>query len=1123
MRRYFVLLLVIALFVNPFPASGMGLVMAQDSPDVPEGNDFAITWKPFVPTNTNTVIRFDNASIKDDLAFLAAIPRSVFTAEDRTFAGSMIFWEPQREGLTQAQLMQNHKQGVDYYLEDWEFITADEEVPTTLIGFDTEDRETYLSEHPADDITSFGVGNPYRTAADIALSGWGFSDTAIIVPVEESYPDVDREIKGELAGTIPSAKPEVIIFEGTKSPSPVDPNFHAFNVKEDYKFIISDMEWFGPFGQDDVNDLTVRGRDPDLQLYDMSLGQVAASEEWNPLSGAFEHLHSYLYNPGEWKSSVTYMPTEEYTMPAIAEDGVGRRFVEDSIAEQIDIFRERVKEGLYPVEPQGPDVIVPKDAFYTITNVLYPGTDIPIPEPAGFYSSQGWFNLTWEGAGNLGLLVRGPSGAEIAADIGTANPKTVNVVDMGSGPYTLSVVALDDTASGADFDLTYRWEEPKKLREGENLASASNGAVLASITNSPLLYMKNGAFPEETLDAMNRLGVTEVIMVDLGGHSDPELVSSSRLPGEPELDITYLDSPEEMYGAIYDRTEQNDIVFTTINPWTYWDIGKGPAGEEEGALYLGPAAYLAAAHGGPVIVTDVHEETAAAQAWHNQYWRTAYLGRYPPSVGCMVLTGRVVYDFLGRMGLDPEGPEQMITVAGQFDIGTSWDRTYVGPAHTGRIMGSPVDAAYWNARNVLYTQLIWANPGVWDEGVQMVSGSYSTVPDGRVIDTPEVTQRFKYPLVQTWTSYQHRFNERGGIWWGAEYTTASGITPFRTASSDPMDAGGVYPDLTVTEDVPHYAEFSGYSNVFVTNHEKTMDNINSGTVLWMEVMHGGSGGSGVVGVWGDNRENNPWRGYENGGSTFEPDTVAMSFNTGIDYIPNPLPTTRGHDGVIIAIAQQLRTGHASGYDFDNDFENLHSMGFNGGSCLIANTYMHLSMVRHGMSYQVIDPWLTSWYSAFAMEMFMRDIAKGTTVGEAYSNGIGHVGILYLEDQWWWDIFENVIYYGDPGLRMWSPEYSWEEPAVVDSSVSIEGHAVNVAGEHPNSIFETGWILGLFLLVIVIAVVMVILKKKQPDQYAMLLSYIPKRVLEEAVDAVVEEDEVEKPKKPRARKVKKATT
>ena len=93
--------------------------------------------------------------------------------------------------------------------------------------------------------------------------------------------------------------------------------------------------------------------------------------------------------------------------------------------------------------------------------------------------------------------------------------------------------------------------------------------------------------------------------------------------------------------------------------------------------------------------------------------------------------------------------------------------------------------------------------------------------------------------------------------------------------------------------------------------------------MWIEIMHGGNGGYGGVGFWGDSEaEDNPWRAYETDGSTYEPDTIRMNKVNGMDNTPSTSEDDR--DGVIIAIMQQSHTSGKDGMDFDDNLENLHS-------------------------------------------------------------------------------------------------------------------------------------------------------------------------------------------------------
>jgi hypothetical protein len=475
----------------------------------------------------------------------------------------------------------------------------------------------------------------------------------------------------------------------------------------------------------------------------------------------------------------------------------------------------------------------------------------------------------------------------------------------------------------------------------------------------------------------------------------------------------------------------------------------------------------------------------------------------------MMLTGMAVYDQLKEFGLDRPGQESILTVAGQFDLGAAWDRMLIGAAVGGRIIGTPVDESQWVVRSMLYPAMVYANPAVNPEldkndGMRITGSESERLGNGILrITKPEEEVKTEYPVVQSWVSYQHRFNERASEYWGCDYVTATGITPFRTPTNDDgvEDLYGVWPDLTDTEIVPFYLDQLGYDSVFTTNFDTTMDNLNRGTIMWLEVMHGGNSKGGVVGFWNDEQlEPNPWRGYEENmltlrGSTEDPDVVSMNRNIGLDIQPGFSPPgpfnliDDTHDGVIIALIQQEQTVSKVGTDFDDAMENLHSMGFSAGSCLIANTYLHLSMIRHGSVFQVIDPWLTSWYSAFAMETFVRDLILGYTVGQAYERGIAHVGVQYLTEGWWWDIFENLVYFGDPDIRVFIPNEPWEEPEPLSykKSAIIQGHAPFGAESHPHAIedmtsVEIGFYASMAIIMAVIGIVSYKRWKKKKNTY-----------------------------------------
>jgi hypothetical protein len=1039
--------------------------------DTPGSN--GISWANMVPIKKTTFVGYDSESYVDDYAYMAAVPASVFYSEDsqNLYSNPLLFYEAPQDISDPEMRTLNANQGIKYFMEDWSTYVDGDFESIELINIREGDMSDVKSMVNGSDFTEISGKSAAEVASKIAMANWQFSDAAVVAVVEDDYKFDPVITQKKITGATPSASVLTGAFEGEAEPDPVNPIYHPFEIGEDYKYIDAIMTWGEDYNP--IKDITERGKDPDLQLYDMQLGEVAASCEWNVLSGASEHIGSYVYNAGEWKAAVTYMPTEPIMEPLMPDNPQAGYTVVPAPEPEVEDEPEQNEEP-----PQIPNPLSPT-AKYTIDYTLYPGIDLELPDEAPYGCRNAYFNLYWSDSGQqLGLIIRGSSGAEIATAITPGTDQSIELAELGEGKYSVAVINIGDNAKATDFEVEYTWEQNYPEEQIDWFASAAQGAVYASAHNIPLLYASSKSLGSDTKKALDTLGVTKVYLVDIGKNSKNKVkdeLNNMRSMLQDDMSVEHITTYEKIYSMIrestkYNDTYQNDIVFTTINPWSYWYTFAGLSGEQNRGLYIGPATYAAAHHGCPVFITESDARLSNSQAWHNEYWKNAWNGRYPPSVGCMVLSAREVYDYIEEYGFDePDGQESILTVAGQFDIGTTWDRMMVGAATTGRIMGSPVDTGYWVSRSAFYQSLIFVNPAVTPEldehNGMRITGSKSVRVGGalRIVEEEREVE-VKNNVAQTWVSYQHRFNERGGKYWGTEYVTATGITPFYTRSDHELELGlgGVYPDMTSSEVIPYYLEIAGYDSVYTCNFETSMENINRGTIMWLEVMHGGNRDGGIVGFWDESQpESNPWRGYEENaftlrGSTADPDTVSMNKHIGLDIQPGfggrvPGSPIETHDGIIIAIAQQQQTGLTTGIEFDDAMENLHSMGFSAGSCLIANTYLQLAMVRHGSVFQIIDPWLTSWYSAFAMEMFVRDLILGYNVGQAYERGIKHVGIQYLTESWWWDIFENVVYFGDPDLRVYTPMHEWERPKILKVGIEIAGHQPSGAKSHPYEI------------------------------------------------------------------------
>jgi hypothetical protein len=115
----------------------------------------------------------------------------------------------------------------------------------------------------------------------------------------------------------------------------------------------------------------------------------------------------------------------------------------------------------------------------------------------------------------------------------------------------------------------------------------------------------------------------------------------------------------------------------------------------------------------------------------------------------------------------------------------------------------------------------------------------------------------------------------------------------------------------------------------------------------------------------------------------------------------------------------------------------------------------------------------------------RDMVLGDTVGEAYTKGISHVGKLFATDppEWWWDTAQNVVYFGDPDLRMLVPgtEYGdenyWEKKDTkamrYDEEANFQGHMPFGATHYPNE-RQPQSILENYMAIIIVAAIALVL-------------------------------------------------
>jgi hypothetical protein len=1158
-------LLLGSILLSPF-------VVAEDTNETIRNTGFTkgVSWKPVVPLKKVTFVNFDENGFLDDYAYLAAVPTTVFYNPEgnRLFSNPLLFYQDEYPVKEDKERTLNARQGLDYFMEDWMAYCNGQLDQMTLINVP---QSKLKGNWNARNLTTIDSNNSYDIANKIALHEWSYSPNAVIAVIQDQFKQPNNITELSVSGQLPVHTVGHQQFNVEEPVIGTGGTYKYFNIDDtSYKYVIAELTWPNPV-------------DYDLQLYDEKLGMVDNLARGYPeesVYGRVEVVGSYIHNYGKWGVSVTAVPVK-------STDKQTNDTQNSSIETALKTLGKTLKNT------------------GNVDITLYSGINLNIAK-APFGCRDVDFTLTWKGSAHLGFTLLDPIGTEISSSLSKEEVTSGVVINENStaslhvdrlgecrenDTYSICIFSLDEIAQPVDFTLTYRWHQNFSKTEGECFASAANGAVLASALNAPLLYVSPSQIISETKDTLYQLGVKHIYLINIG-HSLSKEVKDELIAVAP---VTEYSETKDLYGLINEKTGNTKaVVFTTIDPWTYWYVAEEkPAGEYPGALFVGPAAFIAAHHGCSVIIVDLHPQLSQATVYPTDFWVKAAATRDEPTSGSMLLSGRQVYNFLEENNLGKLEPgkaanqiqETLITVADQYDIGAPWDRMFTGAALNGRFTFSPVDTAYWICRDVFYPAIIFINPAMQGEAT-LVNGSSSKAklvlgrlrdPVGTtlVITKPSGEEQFAYPVLQTYTTYSYRFNEKAWKYWDFRYSTADGIIPYMTPSPDPIDdgatdkAGAYYPDMSETEVIPFYANKAGYDSVYSTNFAASVENLNRGVLIWVEECHGWYTDGGMIAMWDpDNpyvKEKNPWRAYEpillypghlrefirymlyglsgqnsspllsNGlikfhlfpeiGSTENPDVasanpqkifinrIAKKIGLPIDFwggrgivvyrdrvkhllqtLIQHLPFVNIYDGdgkvTISPLSGRFTMKWMVGVDFDDSLENLHSCGLNTISCTPAYTYLHMTWLRHGMSYQIIDPWTTTDWAGVWNQMLIKRFAMGDTIGQAYELGMRACGPEFLVGQWWWDKWENVELFGDPSLRVFVPgtNYSsnnnWEKqettPLFYNAQVSIDGHmpfgVTNYPKEKTSTTFwqQYLWLIVAFLVALLVIVIVVAL-------------------------------------------------
>ena len=233
------------------------------------GFDKGLSYTSVVPMKKVTFVNFDDETLVDDYAYLAAVPTAIFENENKLFSHPLLFYQDEYEPDDEKELSLNARSGIDYFMEDWEdyCYRLDQ---MTLINVP----KNKVDHWKSNDLITIESDNPFDIASDIAFQDWAYSDKAVIAVIEEEFNELDEITTIIEKGTLSSGKEIITKTFYTKQLDKLNPRFHMFEIPEGYKFIKT-RTWWASFwvGTREKSafplhiNMTIPAADPDSQLY----------------------------------------------------------------------------------------------------------------------------------------------------------------------------------------------------------------------------------------------------------------------------------------------------------------------------------------------------------------------------------------------------------------------------------------------------------------------------------------------------------------------------------------------------------------------------------------------------------------------------------------------------------------------------------------------------------------------------------------------------------------------------------------------------------------------------------------------------------------------------------------
>ncbi|TFG32238.1 hypothetical protein EU528_04015 [Candidatus Thorarchaeota archaeon] len=869
-----------------------------------------------VPLRRLTIVSPDSNSYIDDFAYISAIPASVFNYNDTQYISPLIYT--------------SGSESEGWLLEDWvEYTDIDGGLTQVMaIGDYIESELTNLQYDLGSKIYPRISGSSSADiAATIAISEWRTSDTAIIALSKDTF-DIGAPTSGSVTHTFEGRASQLSEFSGS-----VINNFVPSSIP------FTPPSWAGwiegRFNWTDSEILTHELIDPSGTIVDYSVyNQIYFSRHPSYVESPVPlNFWVPVTNDGEWTMNIT-----RYSMGTTA------------MSCEVDY---------HPGFTQ--TVTIPLDAK--------------------------WFNvsLTWDNTAtdlNLALIdptgrlaMWGPAGSIIASP----GIESIDLPYPMAGEWTVLAAWMDATEEQNNIEISWAISEtPDNLQA--YLESAANAAVLASLMNAPLLYVDTNQIPEKTEWALNRLGVSSVILVDpLNIHTASLDTDLSTLAS-----VTSLNTYTDVSANIITLSENPDIVISL------------PVGDNN--EFFGPAAYSAAVHGSPIFSlcgSDNYLTTRAQETWFpyligpeidniyviNKYDNRAENGWYDERIPNKFSMMKSVDDFESfltvRGAFNSTDPQPLVIVAPVTLLPISFDRSLQCDFNPGRIPAkNPSDASILINRGLLHRYLFLTAENADTSLVSM----YAYTDGSQVADNNLDT----YVLNQI------------------ENTT------------DALEAAG----FTIEQEV-------GVNEVFSL--------LGTQVGLWTLSTHGT-----LTALPRDPPDRPSGLGYfslRNAQSPygFEESLAVRESPSDANSLVNPVAFSGEAANHVIRSTNELEAA----------IDNIGSPLVILTACLLGGTGMPLMLMQHGAVAVTAAPRTVYFQPAGLLSVFIaQSLSEGDTIGEALSDGLRLSSSDYanpLSNRDPRDYANQQVLFGDPSVRLYEPLSSPHIASTDSESMDFDTH------------------------------------------------------------------------------------